>query len=522
MKKKLFLLILILAAFNSFAMPPHPDYFDPSRRGGEPVISMPGYNPLSRSAGASRTSAFPSVGKNMKVLVLMIDFADADRKFDTASTTAYYDNLFTNGPGGNGLSWKRYYSDISNGKLNLEFDVYDVGSALKSYSHYGENVADRVDVNVEELVIEAINAGGDLLPTPIDYSQYDNNNDGVVDAVIIIHQGAGEEVLLAGETKKTVDKNRIWSHMNLLSSSPSWNGKTFSLYTIQPEFVLTPGDSTIGVFVHEFGHLLGMPDLYDTSKTTQGIGDWGLMSAGAWAGPEFKGSQPVPMHAWTRFQLGWLNFNEISPATKMLYSGLVSENIIFLIIVLGIVLIYLFVKLRKEESSLTKLVFLPVSLASILLFTACGNKGTALDLVLADIESSYSADVIALNENKTEYLILENKVRKADTWTEYLPSGGMLISHVDNWAITANGWWSLNAKDTADKNLGVKIIEADGLGNLMTDGDFEGYRTDTFHSGNVEKLIGYTTNSGLPAPIEISNVGSISSTMTYRAFFPKE
>ena len=66
----------------------------------------------------------------------------------------------------------------------------------------------------------------------------------------------------------------------------------------------------MGVFTHEFGHDLGLPDLYDTSGGENGTGFWTLMSSGSWMGDgtEDIGSKSSHMGAWEKFQLGWLNY----------------------------------------------------------------------------------------------------------------------------------------------------------------------------------------------------------------------
>ena len=78
-------------------------------------------------------------------------------------------------------------------------------------------------------------------------------------------------------------------------------------YTVQPE------NGGLGVFAHEFGHDLGLPDLYDTSGNTGGAENntafWTLMSSGANigdGGPDGIGDAPTDMGAWERLQLGWL------------------------------------------------------------------------------------------------------------------------------------------------------------------------------------------------------------------------
>lgn len=115
-------------------------------------------------------------------------------------------------------------------------------------------LAEGNDMHPAELVIEAIKAAD----SSVDFSQYSN------DCRIVIHQGKGQEASDASAD--------IWSHQWNLASAKYYgdgtgpvtvDGKTFNVYTIQPEYTFNPGDSTIGVFTHEIGHVLGLPDLYD-------------------------------------------------------------------------------------------------------------------------------------------------------------------------------------------------------------------------------------------------------------------
>ena len=60
----------------------------------------------------------------------------------------------------------------------------------------------------------------------------------------------------------------------------------------------------IGVFCHEFGHVLGLPDLYDTDYSSRGVGYWSMMAGGSWNG---GGLYPSHFDAWSKYQLGWVN-----------------------------------------------------------------------------------------------------------------------------------------------------------------------------------------------------------------------
>src|SRR5688572_2147078 len=187
--------------------------------------------------------------------------------------------------------------------------------------------------NMGQLINEAL----DLNPN-IDWAQYDNDgpdgeansgdDDGYVDFVAFAHAENGAECNRG---------TNIWSHRGSLSN---WTGSTYQTtsrsrsakggfikiddYTIQPAYGCdggTPND--IGVFAHEFGHAFGLPDLYDTSGKGQGVGNWCLMSSGAWGGDGQSPDQPVQLSPWAKEVLGWITPTDITdnltPASILTY-----------------------------------------------------------------------------------------------------------------------------------------------------------------------------------------------------------
>jgi len=131
------------------------------------------------------------------------------------------------------------------------------------------------------------------------FSNFDMNNDGIIDGITFIHSGYGAEW---GEGHS----DRIWSHKWHLSKEWSNNGVRVYEYQVAPALWSTSGSDIgrIGLIAHETGHLLGLPDLYDSSSTeADGIGSYGLM-ANAWG---FDNSQYYPPHmsAWTKLKLNW-------------------------------------------------------------------------------------------------------------------------------------------------------------------------------------------------------------------------
>ncbi|MFI5841389.1 immune inhibitor A domain-containing protein [Catenuloplanes sp. NPDC051500] len=150
-----------------------------------------------------------------------------------------------------------------------------------------------------------------------------NEPDGYIDHFQAIHAGEGEE---AGGGDEGADA--IWSHrgytyqgdygqtgpgQNLLGGVPIGDsGFWIGDYTTEPE------NGGLGVFAHEYGHDLGLPDLYDTQGGDNGTGFWTLMSGGSWLShdPNNIGSTPGYMGAWEKLFLGWLDYTTVKPGQK--------------------------------------------------------------------------------------------------------------------------------------------------------------------------------------------------------------
>ena len=119
--------------------------------------------------------------------------------------------------------------------------------------------------------------------------------DGIVDHLVLVH--AGEDKSGGGGAQGVYS---IWAHSSSTAgyTVPGTNIKV-SNYIVQPE------DSGVGVFAHEYGHDLGLPDLYDTSGAGESAVDfWDLMSTGSHSGPIFQ-SLPIHMGLWDKWVLGW-------------------------------------------------------------------------------------------------------------------------------------------------------------------------------------------------------------------------
>ncbi len=235
---------------------------------------------------------FPSNGVR-KALLILIDYPDKPftynvSAFDSLSNTVGYN---TNGQSG---SFRDYYYDASNGILTLSTDVVGWFTADSSRAVYGKSSINGARPLIRKAV-DAAEASG------VDFSQYDGDGDGAVDVVMVIHSGRGAE--------ETGDFDDIWSHRWVLGSSHqvTYDGVVINDYIIQPEALGSSNKiANIGVLCHEFGHALGLPDLYDTNSDnggSAGLGKWDIMAGGTWNN---GGATPGYFSAWCKEQLGWV------------------------------------------------------------------------------------------------------------------------------------------------------------------------------------------------------------------------
>ena len=130
------------------------------------------------------------------------------------------------------------------------------------------------------------------------------DGDGFVDGIFLIHAGSGAEA----EANAAKRKDMIWSHKWTLPTPFSKNGVKVFAYSTEPE------DGKVGVFCHEFGHVLGLPDLYDTTSRSEGVGDWCLMGGGSWGN---GGANPTRMSCWCLSRLGWATPTVLTGTQKL-------------------------------------------------------------------------------------------------------------------------------------------------------------------------------------------------------------
>ena len=250
-----------------------------------------------RTNNQTNSAAVVPTEGDVRLLAILIEYPDLKHKYETED----FEKLL-NGPSDK-PTFKQYFRENSHGKFNPTVDVVGWYQAKNNYEYYGEKHGKG---RARELVNEALKAAE---ADGVDFSQYDNTGNRNIDGVMIVHSGQGDEEGGGGDY--------IWSHRSSISSLPLIGGSSSLMfakdYTIQPEIRVNYNDIVgIGIFCHEFGHLLGLPDLYDTDTSDDehyGIGEWGLMGLGGWLGQE---NYPAGMSAFSKEKLGWANIKNIT------------------------------------------------------------------------------------------------------------------------------------------------------------------------------------------------------------------
>lgn len=249
-----------------------------------------------RSARAA-LAAPKSKKRKMHALALLVDFSDNK---GTRPAKDFHKLLFDNT---NPDSMTNFYKALSYGALDLTGEVIGYVRAPKPYSFYtaGESgTGNTFPRNTPGLLKDALT----IFCQTDNLKRFDTDGDGFVDGIFLIHAGGGAEA----EPNPTKRKNMIWSHKWTLPQPFVNQGVKVFAYSTEPE------DGKVGVFSHEFGHALGLPDLYDTTYRSHGVGDWCLMAGGSWGG---GGDRPTRMSCWCLANLGWIKPTVITRRTSV-------------------------------------------------------------------------------------------------------------------------------------------------------------------------------------------------------------
>ena len=220
------------------------------------------------------------LGPTAKVLFLRVDFPNEKSTkvrsdFTNAEGTGLIDRLAA------------YYAEVSRGRFGIE--------AVLSKKVYPLPRRKRAYVSRPTLMIDdALRLAA--RPSPKGERELLEEID--PDVVFVFFAGPGAESDIKRQRPGLPWSNAVSGA--LPAPIPSWSGPRGVIVGDQPMHELSP----FGVMAHEFGHILGLPELYAPNKRHEGIGIWGLMGQGTWVG---MGNQPPHLSAWSKLRLGWVD-----------------------------------------------------------------------------------------------------------------------------------------------------------------------------------------------------------------------
>lgn len=360
-------------------------------------------------------ATFPLTGSPHSVVIL-VNFSD--QKF-TYKREAFENMLNVSGYSENGGvgSARDYFIASSDSVFSPYFDCYGPVTLSNKSEYY--------DKYTSRMIVEACNKVADEYG--VNFAQYDTNNDGRLDNVFVYYAGHNEAEGAASTT--------IWPHRSVVQTGDRVSGKLIYDYACTSELRGSAGSSMcgIGTFCHEFGHVLGLPDYYDTDdqySQQYTIGSWDIMCSGSYNG---NGKTPPSYTAGERFQLGWVTPVQLHDAG--VYTLEPIEN------------------------------------------------GSKQIYMIANNTHNLSWE----SANPNEYWLLENRQNVGwDRHTTSLPGTGMLIWHID---YNASAWG--NNSPNNGTPLRYDIEEAGGAKGYATESDpFPGSRnitsfTPTLHNGTI-------------------------------------
>jgi len=468
------------------------------------------------------------------ILVLRVQFSDVHfRAQPEYPDSLAHDDVFFN-------RWmehlKDFFLEASHSNYELGYYLYpQVLTMQNPLSFYGADSSEEIDANLPHILQDIINQ----IDAEVDFRQFGG--------IIIFHSGTGQE-----SDTNSIRQNEIWSTFltrnklqsyfdpqnDLYAGYPTNDGTNLTNIIIVPEdefqdYFPSSGEenaanylfSIYGVLAHQFGHLLGLPTLYDNDSSngiSQGIGNWGLMGTGLWNG---SGYVPAQLCAWSRYYLGWETpvtlsqdseniavdyFLNHQPGAVRVYKVPISATEYFLIEN----------RQQNPDGSLD-----PIT-----------NRPSYTFKLLTNGQQDYYADNPSTPENESllpYFNFMENSYLGSE-WDFFLPGlggpvpdnaifpvdgSGILIWHIDENVINANfsANFDSNHINSVALHKGIDLEEADGIQHLDTAANSIykwGSPYDSFREGNNSYFGNQYHNGMLSLPTSESYYGGISLEIT--------
>lgn len=355
---------------------------------------------------------FPLVG-SPKSLVILVNFSNVKFTSPTANEDFtrmlnqynYSDNEATG-------SARDYFRTSSFGVFDPEFIVVGPYDLPETMAHYGQQDGNVQDKRPGNMIVDACNAADN----DIDFTDFDINKDGYIDNVFVYYAGYNQA--------EGAGVNTIWPHRSVILNDIKYDGVRVYDYACTSEFRANKGGVMcgIGTFCHEFGHVLSLPDLYDTEYSGhKTLGKWDIMDQGSYNN---NGRTPPTYSAYERFYLGWLT-------PKQLKTGVYNLE--------------------------------PLSISNTAYLVAVGEH---------NLEGK--------TPEASEFFMIEN--RRNEFEQDGVPANGMLVTHIDY----SKRNWRNNVVNNDPDDMGVEIVCASGTTAQPHQNVFPGSLKKTFLSLSLD------------------------------------
>lgn len=346
-----------------------------------------------RREGENDNPQVPTMG-SPRIPVILVNYTDLSFKSDDPVVT--FQNQFNEQE----KSCLHYFQSQSRGMFSPQFDILGPVNLPQTREYYGGNIriyGTEVDQQLGTMIYDACTGLG----SGVNFSDYDNDGDGIVDVVVVLYAGVGE-----AQAWRTVPES-VWPSQWDMQESLDWgcstigpfqlDGVTINKYAVFNELE-GPYDTTgqidgIGTFCHEFGHCLGLPDFYPTNGGNYyGMSSWDIMDNGCYAD---DGHTPVGYTSYERHFMGWMDLIEPRENTRYALKPLNTD------------------------------------------------AGTAVK--------------VTNDANPDEYYLIEYRTKTG--WDAYLAAEGLMILHVDY----DKTIWENNTPNNVGNHQRMTLIPADGV-----------------------------------------------------------
>ena len=348
-----------------------------------------------RRDGENDSPQVPTMG-SPRIPVILVNYTDV--KFIDTDPAATFENQFNEKQ----YSCLHYFEQQSRGKFSPRFEILGPVDLPQPRIFYGANkrvYGTEVDTQLGTMIHDACLGIADK----VNFGDYDNDGDGVVDVVVVLYAGVGE-----AQAYYSVPES-VWPCQWDMQESYDWgcsdvgpfqlDGVTINRYAVFNELEGSSNYSRtidgVGTFCHEFGHCLGLPDFYPTNNASHyGMSNWDIMDGGCYLD---GGHRPAGYTSYERHFMGWMDL--IEPV----------ENTRYELAPLGT------------------------------------PEGTAVK--------------VTNDANPDEYYLLEYRTHSG--WDEYLPGEGIMVLHVDY----DKRAWDENTVNNQGYHQRMTLIPADGALN---------------------------------------------------------